>query len=296
MVSELQCQVMPGNEPGGPRPRFSVVVPAHNEVDFLGNCLDSLLAQDYPKPYEIIVVDNNSTDGTEGVARSRGVTVVSEPRPGVCWARHCGTLQAQAEIVISTDADTVYSSDWLSRIDAAFTADPKLVAVAGPCRFVAAPWWGHAYTWTLFHLVDVIRRLTGRVRYVTATNIAFRKTAWPGYDTQATQGGDELGLLRLLRRSGKIAFDLKNPVFTSSRRLHRGLIYNILVTFLFYYVIGYAVNRMAGRPLVGMAPPLRNRDPERTRRRRLTGLVTAGVWLGVFLLVGEIGIHIWERI
>jgi glycosyltransferase involved in cell wall biosynthesis len=237
--------------------RFSVVVPAHNEENFLGACLDSLLGQDYPGGYEIIVVDNNSTDGTPDVARARGVTVVSETRPGVCWARQSGTMLAEGEIVVSTDADTVYDRDWLSRIDTAFLGDPAVVAVAGPCRFVDAPWWGRIYAGGLFRSVNFLSRATGRVPYVAAANIAFRKAAWRGYDTNATQGGDELGLLRGLRRRGKVRFDAANPVFTSSRRMRRGLAYNFAVTFLFYYVIGYSLNRMAGRTVVGMAPPFR---------------------------------------
>lgn len=283
--------------PGGRPPRFSIVIPAYNEADFLGSCLDSLLDQDFAGSCEIIVVDNNSTDGTAALARSRGVIVVRENRPGVCQARQCGTLLAAGEIVVSTDADTVYSGGWLSRIDRAFRDDPALVAVAGPCRFVSPPWWGRIYAWALFHLVAVIRRLTGRVTYVTATNIAFRKSAWTGYDTRATQGGDELGLLRRIRSRGAVAFDLGNPTFTSSRRMHRGLAYNIAVTCLFYYVLGYALNRLAGRPLVGMAPPFRAPSRPARPRWRTQGLAlaSAGIWLALFAAFGDLTLHLVDR-
>jgi glycosyltransferase involved in cell wall biosynthesis len=292
MPGSQPSRVMPGSQPGGGGPRFSIVVPAYNEAEFLGDCLDSLLGQDYPGPYEIIVVDNNSTDGTAGVARARGVTVVHERRPGVCSARQCGTLLAAGEIVISTDADTVYSRDWLSRIDWAFRDDPARVAVVGPCRFVDAPRWGRAYAWALFHLVALGRRITGRVLYVTATNIAFRKSAWPGYDTQATQGGDELDLLRRLRAAGPVAFDLANPVYTSSRRLYKGLVYNVAVTFFFYYLLGYVVNRLAGRPLVGMAPAFRAQARPARPRWSIRGLVTAGAWLALFTVAGDLTIRL----
>ena len=238
-------------------PRFSIVIPAHDEAGYLGACLDSLRRQDFPGGREIIVVDNNSTDGTAGVARSHGVTVIEERRPGVCWARQRGTELASGEIVVSTDADTVYQEDWLSRIDAAFRADDELAAVAGPCEFVDAPRWGRVYARTLFGSVHLVSRTTGRVPYVAAANIAFRRSAWRGYDTSATQGGDELGLLRELRRRGRVAFDAANPVFTSSRRMRRGFAYNLAVTFLFYYVLGYSLNRLAGRTVVGMAPSFR---------------------------------------
>src|SRR5580698_2507213 len=172
--------------------RLSVVVPAHNEAEFLGECLESLLGQDFAGGYEIIVVDNNSTDSTAAVARAFGVRVVSESRPGVCWARQRGTEAASGEIIVSTDADTVYDAGWLTRIDSAFLDDPEVVAVAGPCRFTDAPWWGRIYARSLFRSVNALSRVTGRVPYVAAANLAFRKSAWPGYDTQATQGGDEL--------------------------------------------------------------------------------------------------------
>src|SRR5271170_1596303 len=165
--------------------RFSVVVPAHNEAEFLGECLESLLGQDFAGDYEIIGVDNNSTDSPANVARAYGVRVVSETRPGVCWARQRGTEIASGEIIVSTDADTVYDPRWLTRIDSAFLDDPGVVAVGGPCRFTDAPWWGRIYASSLFRSVNALSRLTGRVPYVAAANLAFRRSAWPGYNTQA---------------------------------------------------------------------------------------------------------------
>jgi len=271
------------------------VIPAHNEEAFLGACLDSLLAQDYPEPSQIIVVDNNSTDATVMVARSRGVTVVHESRPGVCWARQRGTQAAEGEIVVSTDADTTYSPGWLSRIDQAFRGDPARVAVGGPCRFTEAPWWGRAYAWVLFHLVQLGTRLTGKVPYVTATNLAFRRSVFTGYDTQATQGGDELGLLRQLRARGQVAFDPGNPVFTSARRMYRGFVYNLLVTCLFYYLLGYAVNRLTGRTVIGMAPALRDTRPAAPARLRLQRAVGAGVGLVLLAAAGDLTIHLAHR-
>lgn len=287
---------LPANEPGRARPRFSVVVPAYNEAEFIGSCLDSLLAQDFPGSYEIVVVDNNSTDATGDIARSKGVRVVTEKNPGVCWARQCGTLAATGEIVVSTDADTVFGRSWLSSIDKAFRDDPARVAVAGPCRFVDAPVWGRLYAWTLFRLVNLTMRLFGWIPYVTATNIAFRRSEWTGYDTQATQGGDELDLLRKLRGRGPVTFNIDNPVFTSSRRLYKGLAYNIAATFLFYYLIGYAVNRLTGRTLIGMAPAFRSKARPVGRRRKVQLLVTAGVWLAVVGVVGDLALHIADRL
>ena len=116
----------------------------------------------------------------------------------------------------------------------------------------------------LFGAVDWIYRLTGRVWYVTATNLAFYRDRWPGYDVRLTQGGDELDLLRKLRKSGVVGYEHANTVCTSARRLRRGLAYNVVVTLLVYYVSAYLLNRVFGRPVVGSAPPCR-RDPALAR-------------------------------
>lgn len=273
------------------RPRFSVVIPAFNEAGFIENCLDSLRNQDFEGRYEVIVADNDSTDGTADIARSRGATVVHEPRAGVCSARQRGTEAASGEIVVSTDADTIFRPDWLSRIDQAFKADAELVAVAGPCRFVNGPWWARAYAWILFHIVSLVSRITGRTLYVTATNIAFRKSAWPGYDMHATQGGDELGLLRRLRSRGPVAFDIRNATLTSSRRLSRGLTYTVVITCLYYYLLGYSLNRLVGRQVVGMAPAFRGRDTQRGLiRRQVHRLATITAALPSLSAVGNLAV------
>jgi glycosyltransferase involved in cell wall biosynthesis len=261
--------------------RFTVVVPALNEADFIGRTLDSLRQQDFAGEVEVIVVDNNSTDGTADIARSHGALVLVEPRSGVCWARQLGTSAARGELVLSTDADTVHPRDWLSRIDAQFRANEGCVAVAGPCRFASAPVWAHLYPRALFGIVHLVFVMTGRVLYATATNIAFLRDAFAGYDTTLTQGGDELGVLRHLRHQGPIVFDRTNVVTTSARRLRRGLVYNLFVTLIFYYLIGYIVNRMASRTILGMAPAFRDETP---RRRRVTLVVGIPVTLCCLLI------------
>lgn len=270
------------------RPRFSVVIPAYNEATFIGDCLDSLLRQDFGNPYEIIVVDNNSTDDTTGIAKSRGVTVVREERQGVCWARQLGSEMAVGEIIVSTDADTVYGSDWLSKIDRRFRSDPAPVAVAGPFRFENAPWWGRAWTRALFGYVGLSSRMTKRVPYIAAANVAFSKSNWPGYNTYATQGGDELDLLRNLQARGRVAFAADNPVITSSRRLSRGLIYNVFVTLFYYYALAYLLNRVASRTLVGMAPAFRAATIEKARPKWVR-LASAAGCLVVAIVVSAAG-------
>jgi glycosyltransferase involved in cell wall biosynthesis len=267
------------------RLRFSVVIPAFNEASYLPETLASLAEQDFGGGYEVIVVDNNSSDDTASVAASCGARVVHEPRPGVCYARQRGTEESSGEIVVSTDADTTFSPSWLSSIDRAFLDRPDCVAVAGPCRFDDAPWWGRIYPILLFGVISAVACLTGRVLYVTATNISFRRSAFDGYDTRLTQGGDELDLLRRLRYRGEVPFLRANPTLTSSRRLQRGLWYNVFVSFFFYYVLAYSLNRIAHRTLLATAPIFRSKPVGRKTSMR----VRAGVALsGLCLMAGVV--------
>jgi glycosyltransferase involved in cell wall biosynthesis len=240
------------------RPRYSIVVPCYNEAGYIAETLKSLGNQTFAGSYEILVVDNNCTDQTADIARAMGVRVVVEKNPGVCWARQRGTEEAQGDIVISADADTTYSPEWLANIDRSFGADERIVAVTGPCRYVGGPLWGRLYARILFGAVHLIYQFSGRTVYATATNIAFRKRHWSGYDVYLTQGGDELNLLRQLRGEGLVMYDHTNPTFTSSRRLTRGALYGFFVTLLTYYLLAYFVNRVLKRRLIGSAPAYRD--------------------------------------
>ncbi len=291
--------------------RFSIVVPAYNEADYLANTLSSLQSQDFRGPYEVIVVDNNSTDDTAKVAERFGVRVLRETRQGVCAARQRGAEAASGEILISADADTVYPPQWLTSLDRLFRTSPA-VAVAGPCRYENPSWWARAYPALLFGVVAQVAAHTGFVLYVSATNLAVRRAEFPGYDARLTQGGDELDLLRRLRRRGPVLWDADNVVLTSARRLRRGLLYNLVVSMLLYYLLGYLLNRLFRRQAVGMAPALRPRPdsapalrprpgsapalrpppgstpPRRLLRRRLLGLALIVV-LTVAALASGIG-------
>jgi glycosyltransferase involved in cell wall biosynthesis len=267
-----------------PSPRFSIVVPCYNEADYIGATLSSLRQQTYDGPYEIVVVDNNCTDATADIARAYGVRVVREPHPGVCWARQRGTEESHGEIVISADADTMYDRNWLATIDRTFAADERVVAVAGPCQYVGRPAWGRLYSRLLFGGVRLWYGLTGRTAYVTATNIAFRRTHWTGYDVRLTQGGDELDLLRRLRRQGRVVYDHGNPTYTSSRRLTRGVLYGFFVTLLVYYLLGYVLNRTLHRTVIGSAPAFRGDRSRRSRRLQTSGVALLGLTVAVLVV------------
>lgn len=246
-----------------PSPQYSIVIPAYNEASYIAETLLSLENLEFDGTYEVIVVDNNSSDGTADIAASHGAVVVTEKRPGVCWARQCGTDVAKGNIIISADADTTYAANWLTTIDKGFKKHPASSAIAGPCHYVEGPLWGRVYAHVLFGVVATVYATTGRTIYVSGTNIAFKKSFFDGYDTNLPQGGDELDLIRRLKKKGKVRFDNKNPTYTSSRRFERGFVYNLFVSFLFFYILEYNLNRLFGRPILGASPSFRDNVSQR---------------------------------
>lgn len=112
--------------------RFSVVVPVYNNESDLERCLASLNALNYPRDqYEILVVDNNSTDATAAVAAAMDVTCLSETQFQSSYAaRNAGIKAAKGEFIAFTDSDCVVDSGWLKAIDEA-SGDEQVGCFAG---------------------------------------------------------------------------------------------------------------------------------------------------------------------
>ena len=117
------------------QPLVSVVVPVLNAEADLPACLNALTRQSQP-PFEIIVVDNGSTDRSREVAAQFPVRLVEEARPGAASARNRGVEAARGEIIAFTDADCAAARTWLAALTAEFRA-PEVTVVAG--RMVPFP-------------------------------------------------------------------------------------------------------------------------------------------------------------
>lgn len=97
-------------------PAVSVIVPARNCAAHLERCLAALAAQDLAEPYEVILVDNGSTDGTAEIAERHGapVRVIRQDNRGPAEARNRGAAEASGSVLAFTDADCMPCPGWLS--------------------------------------------------------------------------------------------------------------------------------------------------------------------------------------
>lgn len=120
------------------RPRVSVVVPFFDSERHIAACIESLLRQeDAGGPYEIILVDNGSSDDSGSiVARFGGLTVLEEPTPGAYAARNTGIRVARAPLIAFTDADCEVAPDWLHCVREGMQ-DPAVAILLGEIRYPA---------------------------------------------------------------------------------------------------------------------------------------------------------------
>lgn len=95
--------------------KISIVIPAYNEVNYLGRTLESIQKLDTKDwQVELLVVDGGSTDKTDEIAKSYNAKVVIIPHRGIGFARQKGLEHATGDIVVFTDADSIVPSDWLT--------------------------------------------------------------------------------------------------------------------------------------------------------------------------------------
>ena len=135
---------------------ISVVIPCHNGVERLPATLAHIAAQRVPRgvPWEVILVDNASTDGTPGAARAwpdpppAPLRIVSEPRLGLSFAHFAGFAAARHEIVSFVEDDNWIAPDWLQVVSEIMAAHPDVGACGGQneAHFsTPAPAWFEQY-------------------------------------------------------------------------------------------------------------------------------------------------------
>ncbi len=201
--------------------KISIVIPVYNEADSLEACLRSIAAQTV-RPHQVIVVDNNSNDGSAAIAAGFDfVTVLNERRQGVLHARTSGFDSARGDIIARIDADSLLPADWLASVQAVF-ADSSLDAVSGAAQYynvAAAP---------LFNAIDLFfrrrleRQLKDRV-YLWGANMAMRREAWlrvkPHLCARGGMHEDYDIAIHLQELGGKVTFDDRMQARVSSRRI-----------------------------------------------------------------------------
>lgn len=210
--------------------KASVVIPTYNEEKFVENLIKSLLDQDYNGEYEIIFVDNNSTDGTLEIYP---VKILIEEKTGVAHARQKGFTNAQGETILSTDADCVVPRDWIRRYVEEFEKDPEVISLNGSVYFKSQLVWR----------IEILIR--GNYSF-SGGNFAVRREYF--YKV----GGFRTDLGNRLKKLGKVK-TINNPVITSSRRFREGFFKSVFL----YILLNYFYLNIFKKPFLKSLKPIR---------------------------------------
>lgn len=218
---------LPSDALSGETPVVSVVVPALNEEKYLPACLESLLRQEGEIPYEIIVVDNGSTDQTPQIVRAKKARLVVETDRGLTRAREAGFRAARGRLIAYLDADSLAPSDWIVSIEKAFRRFPEAVALCGTFRYQLKSPLHRAAFWAYFNIVERAADWILRGQRLAGGNFAVRREALEkihGFNLEIEFYGEDLELANRLKRIGRIR-PMDSMILSSGRRFdHKGLL------------------------------------------------------------------------
>jgi glycosyltransferase involved in cell wall biosynthesis len=243
--------------------KLSVVIPAYNEAPRIGTCLDSIFRelQGTTRAYEVIVVDNASTDETAEIAgRYPGVIVVREPRKGITFARQAGLAESSGELIANIDADTILTPGWVERVYREFGADPALVCLSGPQVYYDAPRSTRVFARVFYGLAFstyLVNRFVLRSGSLAqGGNFICRREALErigGFDTSIQFYGEDADVAQRLHRIGKVKFTFGLPIYASGRRL---AVEGVLLTGL-RYTLNYLWIMLFQRPFTLVSRDIR---------------------------------------
>jgi GT2 family glycosyltransferase len=193
--------------PGGRWPGVSVIVCTHNGAQRIDACLRSLIALDYPD-YEVIVIDDGSTDGSEKIAADSGVRVIATENRGLSAARNTGIEAAENEIIAFCDDDCAADPHWLRYLVATLVAG-EYAGVGGPNvppeGTVLADSIGHSPGGPMHVLVS-----DTEAEHIPGCNMAFHRRVLRevgGFDPRFRVAGDDVDLCwRIENAGGRLGF------------------------------------------------------------------------------------------
>jgi len=201
-------------------PLISIIVPVFNEEEVLEKTLKNIRKQTYSN-YELIVVDNGSTDNSANIAKKYADRVLIEKKKGWINAMIKGFENSKGEIVVNCEADSLYPVDYLERIVSIFSKNRKIVAIYGPFKFIENGKISNFFVWIGYIIFDFLSKVLTKTYVTGGANFAILKDAYikvGGYNPNCKLASPDFRMAKKLSKIGKVKFIPSLIVLTSNRR------------------------------------------------------------------------------
>ena len=212
--------------------KVSVVIPALNEEGMIEQCLTSIRQQDVP--VELILIDNGSVDRTPEIAGRIADKVYIKPGLTLAEMRDFGAREATGDIIVTTDADCIAPTDWISSLIEPL-ADTDVVAVGGVIRPLNVNYFSSFYCW----LSSIMQ---GVFKFFQGANMAYRKDAYLkslGY--ASAKRAEDWNLSWHIREQGKTRY-VRKAVTRTEIPFDRQMEYPGGITSSLLSIIGFLLN------------------------------------------------------
>ncbi len=308
---------LPANtDPPSDLPMVSIILPVRNQAKTVEECLDSLVSLDYPNK-EVIIVEGHSTDVTQDLLRKyQGQVKVIEEEPlppgwvGKNWACHLGYKQAQGDLLLFTDGDSIHSSESLKRTVSYLQSTNADMVTLAPGAILKT-FWEKLLQPPIFLLImlfvggkwvndDTRKNALGNGQYMLFRRSAYEKVG--GHEVVKSRIVEDYSMARLLKLAGlrlrivTAQNALGVRMYSSLREVWRGwrknfyevsdnhkltrAVLRLLLLFSFlvlpFIVLGYGILLLPSRPL---------------NLYLFAGAFMAGLlWLGVLIFYGAVNV------
>lgn len=223
----------------------SIVIPAYNEEKNISVALEALVNQDTREKFEVIVVDNASTDKTideaKKFSKKLDLKIVNEKNKGRGIARYTGFKHAKGEIILSTDADAIVPANWVESMVSTLRAS-SAVAISGTLMVNDLNKFKNLTISKLFiPFMDSYKLLFGHY-WLNGFSFAIWKKVYdeiggfnPKINTQ-----EDIEISFRVEKVGRIKLNKEAPVIFSGRRFKKGIVRGFLpypTTYIKYFIL-----------------------------------------------------------